>query len=63
MNEFKMPKTKRGADRQWRAIFNRMRREDGYQMFGYDWATLRITRPDIYRHFRAMSAAYDSLPA
>ena len=57
------PKTKRGVDRQWRAIMRRMRREDGYQAFGYDWVTLRLTRPADYQHLKAMQAAYDTLPA
>ena len=58
----KMPKTKRGADRQWHAIFSDMRRADGYQPFGYDWVTLRITRPETHAHLKAINAAYANLP-
>ena len=30
-------------------IYDRYTANDGYQMFGYDWQTLRSTRPIVYR--------------
>lgn len=58
------PSTQAEADDQYDAIFRMMRLEDGYQMFGYDWVTLRITRPGEYAQLRAIlamdfGAAYD----
>ena len=34
-------------DRLYRILRKRLQREDGYQMFGYDYPTLRMTRPQI----------------
>lgn len=33
---------------QWYRIFRRLTRGDGYQPWGYDWPTLRITMPGLY---------------
>lgn len=32
-------------ERLYRRAYERMAREDGYQPYGYDWRTLRITKP------------------
>lgn len=56
------PKSKRGADRQYAAIYRRLRQESGYQPFGFDWVTLRLTRPDEYAQLKALRAMYETLP-
>lgn len=59
----KLPKTQPEADAQWARIMKAMRRIDGYQAFGYDWPTLRLTRPEVYARFKEINRIYDSLPA
>ena len=46
--------TKIQISRAWRKLFERATRGDGYQMFGYDFRTLRMTKPGLM-------AAYDRL--
>jgi hypothetical protein len=33
-------------------LYDRYTRHSGYQMFGFDWATLYATRPDFARRMR-----------
>ena len=58
-----MPKSKRGARRQYDAIMRQCRRDlSGGLSYGMDWPTLRATFPDRYAHLQAMNAAYPTLP-
>ena len=34
--------------RLWDTTWKRMTKGDGYQPFGYDWITLKITHPGFY---------------
>ena len=60
---YKLPKTKRGAARQYRAMINRAREAmQGGLEFGMDWPTFRSWFPEAYAHIQAMRAVYPSLP-
>ena len=60
---YTMPKTKRGARRQYDAIIRRCQQElAGGLAFGLDWPTLMVTFPDRYAHLQAMNAAFAKLP-
>jgi hypothetical protein len=63
MNTLKFPKTKRGANKQWRALLRAYKRNFmGGGSFGFDWPTMRLNSPETYDHLRAMRAAYEMLP-
>lgn len=63
MKPYKMPKTKRGAWRQYDAIWNAYRRAyAGGGMFGFDWPTFRVNWPEAYDHIQKMKEAFPSLP-
>lgn len=59
----KMPRTKRGANRQANALVNMFHRKmsDGAR-FGIDWPTVRVWFPVEYAHFQSMKAVYKTLP-
>lgn len=60
---YKMPKTKRGADRQYDSILRAYRRTYASGgMFGFDWPTFRLNAPDAFAHIREMQRAYENLP-
>lgn len=44
-------------ERLYDKAYRRMSAGDGYQPFGYDWVTLRITKPGWYRVLRDIQAA------
>jgi hypothetical protein len=46
-------------DRLWRKVYDRITEGGGYQPFGWDWPTLRITRPGLYRTARAVAQEID----
>lgn len=48
--------------RLYNRIMARLEREDGYQPYGYDMPTLRITRPAIAALIRVIADAHNSLP-
>lgn len=48
--------------RLYNKAFNRMTRGDGYQPFGYDAPTLRLTRPAWFATLRSIAQAHNSLP-
>jgi hypothetical protein len=59
----RMPKTKRGASRQFNAILNAYRRAfAGGGMFGFDWPTMRINAPDTYAKLHTLRELYPTLP-
>lgn len=61
---YKLPKTKRGANRQAHAIVRRWYRESkGGAAYGLDWPTMRATYPEDCAHIDAMRAMYKNLPA
>lgn len=63
MTTYKMPKTQRGATRQWNAIVSAYKRDyAGGGAFGYDWVTFRLNQPDAYAHIKAVQAIFASLP-
>lgn len=41
-------------ERLWRRAWVRMTVGDGYQMFGYDWRTIALTKPRWYEALRAI---------
>jgi hypothetical protein len=58
-----MPKTKRGALRQYNAVMNRVFRSlRGGLEYGLDWPTFYATFPDEAAHVTAIKAVYKSLP-
>ena len=60
---YKMPKSKRGAWRQYDAIIRQYQRDfAGGGLFGWDMPTLRINAPDKYNHIMAMKEIFSSLP-
>ena len=64
MKTYRMPKTKRGARRQYNAIMAACRRDlAGGLSFGMDWPTLGANFPDRYNHLHVMNRAYKGLPA
>jgi hypothetical protein len=48
--------------RLYNKAFARMTRGDGYQPFGYDLVTLRMTRPAWLATLQTIAAAHNSLP-
>ncbi|MBK4735981.1 hypothetical protein [Noviherbaspirillum pedocola] len=59
----KMPKSKRGAVRQYNALVTRFYRElDGGCTFGIDWPTARSFFPKECAHIDAMRSAFAALP-
>ncbi len=42
--------------RLYRRAYDRMREGDGYQMFGYDWITLKLTKPGWYQTLKLILA-------
>jgi len=61
---YKLPKSKRGAARQYDAIIAACRCDmRGGLSFGMDWPTLRATFPERYAHIQAIKAIYQELPA
>jgi len=48
--------TQTQIDRLYRRAWERMTRYDGYQPWGYDWTTIRITSPGWYRTLRQIRA-------
>ena len=64
MSTFKLPKSKRGAARQYDAILAACRRDmSGGLSFGMDWPTLRATFPERYAHIQTLKSIYKELPA
>jgi hypothetical protein len=64
MRQYTMPRSKRGAHRQYDSIMRQCRRDmAGGLAYGLDWPTLRATFPERYAHLQAMNAAYSNLPA
>ena len=60
---YAMPKTQRGATRQWNAILRKYRRDfAGGGAFGFDWPTMRMNAPAAFAHLQAMRTAFASLP-
>jgi hypothetical protein len=60
---FTLPKSKRGAVRQYNALINKFYREmEGGGTFGIDWPTARIFFPQECAHIDAMRSAYRALP-
>lgn len=60
---FTMPRTKRGAVRQYDAIMRAARNGmAGGLTFGMDWRTFKITFPKAAAHVAAMRAAFPTLP-
>ena len=60
---YAMPKSKRGARRQYNAEIRRYQRDfAGGGMFGWDWPTLNANRPELYAHLRHVNATYRTLP-
>jgi hypothetical protein len=60
---YMMPKSKRGARRQYDALMRKYRRDyAGGGSFGFDWPTLRANAPQLYAHLHAMNAAFRYLP-
>lgn len=61
---YKLPKSKRGAARQYNAIIAACRRDlSGGLQFGMDWPTMRATFPERYAHIQAIRAIYKGLPS
>jgi hypothetical protein len=59
----KLPRTQRGATRQWNALLRAYRRNwAGGGMFGFDWATMRLNDQDTYYHLAALRHLFDGLP-
>jgi hypothetical protein len=57
------PKSKRGADRQFRALLSKYRRDfAGGFTFGMDWPTLHANAPDVYNRLMALRLNYKDLP-
>lgn len=48
-------------ERLYRNAHRRMSAGDGYQMFGHDWPTMRLTKPGWYITLRAILAAQGAL--
>jgi hypothetical protein len=40
------------CERFYRILYKRLTLQSGYQMFGFDWVTLRLTSPDFARRMR-----------
>ncbi len=60
---YKMPKTKRGADRCYDTVMRAYRRTyAGGGIFGFDWPTFRLNAPEAFAFVREMQRAYDRLP-
>jgi hypothetical protein len=58
-----MPKSKRGAARQYNAIMNRVHAQlRGGLQYGLDWPTFRVLYPAEAAHVIAIKAAYPKLP-
>jgi hypothetical protein len=63
MPEYTLPKSKRGAHRQYNAIVNRWYRQlKGGTEYGIDWPTARIFFPTDCAHIDQIRAVYKSLP-
>jgi hypothetical protein len=63
ITEQPMPKSKRGAYRQYRALLRAYKRAfDGGGAFGWDWPTLRLNSPETYTKIEALRAVYTQLP-
>ena len=59
----KLPKSKRGATRQYNAIMRKCRKSmAGGLSYGMDWPTMRVTFPDEYAHIRKIYEIYKDLP-
>lgn len=59
----KLPKSKRGAVRQYNILLNAYKRAfDGGGMFGFDWPTMRANDPDTYAKIQALKTIYKGLP-
>ena len=60
---YTMPKSKRGARRQYDALMRQYRRDYvSGGAFGFDWPTLRANRPALYYHLQEMNEAFRTLP-
>jgi hypothetical protein len=55
--------TRTRTARLWNRIQARWRREDGYQPFGYDFPTIRITKPGWVPVLEDIASAHNSLPS
>ena len=58
---YKMPKSKRGAVRQYWSIIAAYRRVYS-DMFGCDWVTFKINQPEAYQHLAAIRNVFSQLP-
>lgn len=54
----KLPKSKRGANRQWIAIVREYKR----RFEGWDWPTFRLNWPEAWQYVQELRAVYYSLP-
>jgi hypothetical protein len=60
---YTMPKSKRGAVRQYNAIMRAAHHAlRGGLQYGMDWPTFRCKFPDEAAHVTAVKAAYPTLP-
>jgi hypothetical protein len=63
VTEQPMPKSKRGAYRQYCALLRAYKHAfAGGGAFGWDWPTLRLNSPEAYAKLRALIAVYPQLP-
>jgi hypothetical protein len=63
ITEQPMPRSKRGAYRQYRALLRAYTRAfAGGGAFGWDWPTMRRNSPETYAKLRALVAVYPQLP-
>lgn len=51
--------TPKQSARLYTKAFAHMSRYDGYQPYGYDWVTMRMTRPAWYETLKSISAAHN----
>ena len=56
------PSPRTRTARLWNRIQARWRRQDGYQPFGYDFPTIRITKPGWVPVLEDIASAHNSLP-
>ena len=61
---YRQPKTREGADRQYRAILNYYFRDfAGGGAFGWDWPTFRLNSPERYARARELITLARQLPS
>lgn len=47
-------------ERLFNKAYKRMAHGDGYQPYGYDWNTIRLTKPGWYHTLQTIRAAWDA---